>query len=117
MTWDRVDLKNRLILLDKTKNGERREIPVNDILAETLADLIRHVKTDYVFYDPNTLKAYFGLNKAFKQLFKKAHILHPGLQVSRFAGYVCVHARHVRRGLGCRKGIIGAQRHKNDLKV
>ena len=37
LTWDRVDLKNLLILLDKTKNGERREIPVNDTLYDTLS--------------------------------------------------------------------------------
>lgn len=29
LTWDQVDLRNGLILLDDTKNGERREIPIN----------------------------------------------------------------------------------------
>lgn len=32
LRWDNVDLKHGFILLDKTKNGERREIPINDTL-------------------------------------------------------------------------------------
>lgn len=32
LTWDRIDLKHGFILLDRTKNGERREIPINDTL-------------------------------------------------------------------------------------
>jgi len=39
LTWDRVDLRNNLILLDKTKNGERREIPVNSALRAMLENL------------------------------------------------------------------------------
>ncbi len=49
LTWERVDLKNRIILLDITKNGERREIPINDTLFNTLSGIIRNLKTDYVF--------------------------------------------------------------------
>ena len=75
LTWDRVDLKNRLILLDKTKNGERREIPVNDTLYDTLSGLIRNIKIDYVFYSHKDLKPYYGLNKAFKKAIKNAHII------------------------------------------
>ncbi len=52
LTWDRVDLKNRLILLDKTKNGERREIPINQTLYNALSELTRHIKCDYVFLQP-----------------------------------------------------------------
>lgn len=32
LTWDEVDLAHGFVLLSKTKNGERREIPINDTL-------------------------------------------------------------------------------------
>ena len=75
LTWDRVDLKNRIILLDKTKNGERREIPINDTLYQTLSGLIRNLKTDYVFHNPDTLKPYYDIKKSWQTALKKSHIL------------------------------------------
>ncbi|MGC2424104.1 MAG: site-specific integrase [Nitrospirota bacterium] len=39
LTWDRVDLRNSLILLDKTKNGERREIHIVGTLRAVLEGL------------------------------------------------------------------------------
>ena len=75
LTWDRVDLKNRLILLDKTKNGERREIPINDTLFQALSGLTRHIKCDYVFYNPETLKPYYDVKKSFAGGLRKSHIL------------------------------------------
>jgi integrase len=35
-TWDRVDLRHGFILLETTKNGERREIPINATVRKTL---------------------------------------------------------------------------------
>jgi integrase len=59
LTWDRVDLKHGFILLDNTKNGERREIPIDATLRETLLELSqgtkerpRRIDVPYVFYDP-----------------------------------------------------------------
>ncbi len=75
LTWDRVDLKNRVILLDKTKNGERREIPINNTLLNTLSGIVRNIKTDYVFYNPETLKPYYDIKKGFAGALKKAHII------------------------------------------
>ena len=34
LKWANVDLKHEFILLDKTKNDERREIPINTTLEE-----------------------------------------------------------------------------------
>jgi integrase len=75
LTWDRVDLKNRIILLDKTKNGDRREIPINQTLLNTLSGIVRNIKTDYVFYNPETLKPYYDIKKGFAGALKKAHII------------------------------------------
>ena len=75
LTWDRVDSKNRLILLDKTKNGERREIPINDTLYNIFSGIIRNIKSDYVFYNPKTLKPFDNLKKSFAAALKKSHIM------------------------------------------
>ena len=75
LTWDRVDLKNRLILLDKTKNGERREIPINQTLYNTLSGLIRDIRTDYVFYNPKTLKLVYDTKKSWQKAVKKSRII------------------------------------------
>ncbi|MHB1697439.1 MAG: site-specific integrase [bacterium] len=75
LTWDRVDLANRIILLDKTKNGERREIPINDTLFAALSVLIRNIKCDYVFYNPATLKPFSDLKRVFGTALRKSHIL------------------------------------------
>ena len=75
LTWDRVDLKNRIILLDITKNGERREIPINNILYNVLFGIVRSLKTDYVFYNPATLKSYYEIKKSFTTALRKSHII------------------------------------------
>jgi len=36
LKWEKVDTKNGFIFWDKTKNGERREAPINPTLAATL---------------------------------------------------------------------------------
>jgi integrase len=36
LTWERVDLFNRLVFLERTKNGEDRTLPLNDDLFEML---------------------------------------------------------------------------------
>ncbi|MHB1680961.1 MAG: tyrosine-type recombinase/integrase [bacterium] len=75
LTWNRVDLKNRVILLDITKNGERREIPINDTLLNTLSGIIRNIKTDYIFYNPKTLKPIDNVKRSFATALRKSHIL------------------------------------------
>ena len=43
LKWDNVDLKHGFILLDKTKNGDRREIPINDTLRSVLQGITRRL--------------------------------------------------------------------------
>jgi len=66
LEWDRhVDLKHGFILLDVTKNGERREIPLNRMIRETLQGLVRHLNSPYVFVDRD--------GKRFKDIKKSFH--------------------------------------------
>ncbi len=75
LTWDRVDMLNRVILLDTTKNGERREIPINQTLYNALSSITRHIKCDCVFYNPETLKPFYDLKKSFAAALRKSKIL------------------------------------------
>lgn len=65
LTWDQIDLKHGFILLDKTKNGERREIPINEMLAEMLKSLPRRLDGGRVFTSPETGNAYQTLSNTF----------------------------------------------------
>jgi integrase len=47
-------LKYGFILLNITKNGERREIPINGTLHDILGSILRRVDIPYVVYDRNT---------------------------------------------------------------
>ena len=65
-------MKHGFILLDKTKNGERREIPINETLRaalETLShgtkDRPRRVDVPYVFYHAKTGKPYDRVTRSF----------------------------------------------------
>jgi len=87
LKWDNVDLKNGFILLDITKNGERREIPINRTLKETLSGIVRRIDIPYVFYavrnqqdsenkDVNikTAQRFGNIHRSFKTACKKAKI-------------------------------------------
>ncbi len=74
LKWDNIDLKHGFILLDKTKNGERREIPINDTLRHTLQGLTRRFDIPYVFYDPATGKPYQDIKRSFNTAVRRAGI-------------------------------------------
>ncbi len=74
LKWDNVDLSHGFILLDITKNGERREIPINETLKASLQGLMRRLDTPYLFYDPATGKAYQDIKRSFKTALRKAKI-------------------------------------------
>lgn len=76
LKWSQIDLKNDLILLDKTKNDERREIPINKPLKQVLIQLHsqRRLDTDYVFVNPDTGKRYTDLKRSFTTACKRAGI-------------------------------------------
>jgi integrase len=75
LTWDQVDLKHGFILLDRTKNGERREIPINETLrASLLQGLVRRLDVPFVFYDPLTGKPYCDIKKGFLRALRRSKI-------------------------------------------
>lgn len=79
LKWDNVDLRHGFILLDVTKNGERREIPINGTLRATLETLAFNVDGHkYVFHDRNG-RPYQDIKKSFHAACKVA-----GIQGFRF---------------------------------
>jgi integrase len=82
LKWDNVDMQHGFILLDKTKNGERREVPINNTLRATFNKLPRRFVekegekelVPYLFHDPVTLKPYDSVKRSFKTAVKNAGI-------------------------------------------
>jgi integrase len=74
LKWDNVDLKHGFILLDRTKNGERREIPINETVRNTFEGLIRRLDSPYLFYDHATGKPYQDLKRSFKTACRRVGI-------------------------------------------
>ena len=74
LEWDKhIDLKHGFILLNKTKNGDRREIPINQTLRETLQGLVKHINSPYVFTDSEG-KRYQDVKRSFNSALKRAVI-------------------------------------------
>ena len=77
-----LDLQHEFILLDKTKNGERREIPINKTLKETFNKILRNFIGEgenrqlvpHVFHDTKTFKPYAGVKQSFNTAVKNARI-------------------------------------------
>jgi len=81
LKWDNVDITHGFILLDHTKNGERREIPINATLKQTLEELYkgttkrpRRIDVPYVFYDYTEGKPYLNVQRSFVTACKNAKI-------------------------------------------
>ena len=74
LKWENIDLKHGFILLDRTKNGERREIPISQTLKSVLQGIIRRLDVPFVFYDTETGTPYRNVQRSFNSAMKRAKI-------------------------------------------
>jgi integrase len=78
LKWENVDMKHGFINLIMTKNGEGRQIPINDTLRETLNGLIRRANVPYVFHDydenKHIVKRFGDVKRSFSTACRKAGI-------------------------------------------
>lgn len=74
LNWNNIDLKHGFILLEKTKNGDRMEIPINDTLKRTLQGLARRLDIPSVFCDRSTGKRYTDIKHSFNSACRRAGI-------------------------------------------
>ncbi len=72
--WDQADLKHGFILIGIIKNGERREIPINETLSQTLGSLPRHITNSYVFWHGKEGQPYRDVKESFNSTVKRAGI-------------------------------------------
>jgi len=73
LRWDQVDFKHGFILLGVTKSGERREIPMNQILREALRKIPRRLNNPHVFTNEKG-KPYKDVKGSFASALRKAGI-------------------------------------------
>ena len=74
LKWEQVDLSHGFILLDVTKNGERREIPINTTLEYLFKEMLqRSIASKYVFAG-KTGKPLTDIKTGFHTALRKAGI-------------------------------------------
>ncbi len=73
LKWEQVDLTHGFILLDTTKNGERREIPIDSTLIEMFSEMPHSIESIYVFTDRDG-NPYKSVKKSFSTALRKAGI-------------------------------------------
>ena len=69
-----VDLKHGFINILETKNGDSRQVPINETLVLTLKSIPRNREVPYVFFDPDTKKRFSNVSRSFGTACRKAGI-------------------------------------------
>ncbi len=72
LRWSNVDFKNRVIVVEGTKNGEVRKIPMNKKLTEVLESAKKEAEGEYVFSENG--KPYGDVKSGWWTALKKAKI-------------------------------------------
>ena len=73
LKWKQVDLNHGFILLDTTKNGERKEIPIDDTLQEMFSEMPHSIESIHVFTDRDG-NPYKSIKHSFSTALRKAGI-------------------------------------------
>ncbi len=73
LKWAQVDLKHGFFLLNITKNGERREIPIDNTLTIMFNNMLRGFESKYVFTGKDG-DPYKSVKRSFSTALKKAGI-------------------------------------------
>ena len=77
LTWEGVDVFRKTVTVFRSKNGERRTIPINSLVLDVLKRKakLRSIKSGYVFpSDTNTLLDDSHLRRVFRGAMKLCHI-------------------------------------------
>ena len=73
LRWRDIDLANRFIHVETSKSGKRRDIPMNDLLTETLKYGIKSPGSEYVFCDEKG-EPFTRLDRSFKTALRRAGV-------------------------------------------
>ena len=74
LQWENVDMDRGIIYLLDTKNNERREVLMNDVVKKTFQKIPRSRKSTYVFFNKNGMP-YRDVRKIFETALKKSDIM------------------------------------------
>jgi integrase len=74
LRWRDIDIKRGIIHLLDTKNGEKREVPMNEITQKTIIGVLKHPDTQYIFCN-NEGQPYGDIKKSWLTAVKKAGII------------------------------------------
>jgi integrase len=74
LKWQDIDLQTGIIYLTDTKNNERREAPMNEIVKKTFSEIRRYPGSPYIFHNKDGDK-YYKLDKSFFTALKKSGII------------------------------------------
>jgi len=74
LKWEDVDLKRGIIYLLNTKNGDRREVPMNKAVSMALEGIERDTESSYMFCDKFS-KPYINVRSSFFTAMKKSGII------------------------------------------
>lgn len=73
LKWRDIDFKRDMIHLMKTKNGEKRETPMNEVVKATLIKVRKHPESPYIFCEKSGLP-FKNLRKSFFTACRKSDI-------------------------------------------
>jgi integrase len=76
LTWDRVNVKDKIISLGETKNGRPRVLPMTDRLYTTLRTIPRDIRDKHVFLSNGKPIEEIGLRRSITTACEKAGILY-----------------------------------------
>ncbi|MDD5108876.1 MAG: site-specific integrase [Candidatus Omnitrophica bacterium] len=74
LKWHDIDIKRNIIHLYDTKNGEKREVPMNEVVQKTVIGVLKNPESQYVFCNKDN-KPYGNVRKSFFTALKKAGII------------------------------------------
>jgi len=74
LKWQDIDIKRNIIHLLDTKNGEKREVPMNEVVQKTIIGVLKHPESQYIFCNDDG-KPYGDIKKSFFTAVKKAGII------------------------------------------
>ncbi len=74
LKWHDIDVRRNIICLLDTKNGEKREVPMNDVVKRALIAVPKHPESSYVFCNKDG-KPYGDIKKSFFTAMKDSDII------------------------------------------
>lgn len=75
LKWTDIDYERHIIYLERTKNDEKRQSPMNDVVCDALMNIPKHSSSPYIFTSHKSNKnPYTTVKKSFFTALKKSDI-------------------------------------------